>query len=266
MRTLRVAALLALSGLAVAANDTPDAAATQNKAIATALASRSRQVNTANERYKSTVESAEKLRDQAVSTANRSAVKTLTNLAQTFTRTGKLADAIETYKVICSFDPTNKEAIKALKAVGISPTDASVAGAGDKFAGNKTQGAAKVEYEWQKTTPVSPDQDWRAMALFKVDDVVDIKAAGTWGLGGQKKIEPSGRVIDGVSVYFLQGRMSSTPANWFIVGGRRTLIVPRAGQLEMRISLPTSQRKNANGKLNVTIKLRKKAKAEDDKK
>lgn len=265
MRTLRVAALLALGGLAVAANDTPDDAATQNKAIATALAARARQVNTANERYKSTVESAKKLRDQAVSTANRNAVKTLTNLAQTFTRTGKLADAIETYKVICSFDPTNKEAIKALKAVGISPTDASVAGAGDKFAGNKTQGAGGVEYEWQKTIPVSPDRDWRVMAPLEADDIVDIQAAGSWDYG-QKKIGPSGLVTEGMSVYFLQGRVSSTAANWFMVGGRCTLVVPKAGHLEMRISLPASQRKTVKGKLAVTIKLRKKSKDKDGQK
>ncbi|MCE5279877.1 MAG: hypothetical protein ABFD92_03315 [Planctomycetaceae bacterium] len=247
---------------------TTQPATAENKILAAVMDVRAKQIEIADRQYKTAVDNAAKSHAQAVDGANKNAVKTLISHARTFTQSGKLAEAITAYKLICRFEPTHPEALAALKSVGITPeAPQAAADPATPAAGGATKTAAAagnppaaqpaapaVEHTWQQAVqcPVDSSQ-WITVVQLTQGQTVDFTVTGAWTLNG-KEIGPQGIPAEGV---VLHGRVSTMPNTPFVIEPKGSFKAPVAGLLQVLMTMPEARRKDAKGRLQILVAIRK---------
>jgi len=221
----------------------------ENKAIYATLEKRKAQVQQAQQRYSVVVKSATEARDKVVAAADKTATQSLLNMAKRMTQSGRLAEAINAYKVVCSFNPTNKEAVAALQSVGIAPRGREV-----DQAVAKLKPAKEVKYKFRvQVNIMAKSSNWISISKpLQAGDIVKIKVEGKYTVRG-KQYTPEGTSLAGIPAYHMEGRFTTNPDNPFRIGAEGTVAAPGDGTLELRVLTPTSERAMCKGHLTVTI-------------
>ncbi|MCE5328436.1 MAG: hypothetical protein LLG01_18700 [Planctomycetaceae bacterium] len=265
MMTMLFPLVLLISKPSAAPSTQP--ATVENKALAAVMDVRARQIESADKQFKAAVDTARRSRDQSVDNANKTAVRALVAQAHNFTQTGKLAEAITTYKLICRFEPTHPEALATLKAAGISPDPKEtmedpvppVAGVNTPAAAGHAPepahaAAPAVDYAWQRAVqcPVENSQ-WMTVVQLTEGQSVDFTVTGSWTLDG-KVIGPQGIPAEGI---VLHGRISTLPAKTFVIEPKCSFKAPVAGLLQITMTMPDAKRKEAKGRLQIMTGIRK---------